>query len=276
MTRRRSSRPLRRALPAVGVSLHGSSAFLRRRTLGVRVDVLVTDRRQTSRRTHRAAISSCATTASCRRSKSSTAPTFRSTPCSRSTPAPASRGKRHADLIAAAEALLDGCKPSDRAALTTFSHAAVAADRADVGPAAVRAALRRIDAVRRDVRDGRRLRRADGNARPARPLAGRRLHRRLRHVELAAAGGSARGARRANAVIYARHVRPTPARRRVEGAHRRDGRTDPAGEVEWRAARPRFRRSSTEFRSRYILSYHPPGVPPDGFHRSTCTCRGRA
>src|SRR5450759_5126915 len=33
------------------------------------------------------------------------------------------QGKRQADLIAASQALLDGLKPADRAALTTFSHA---------------------------------------------------------------------------------------------------------------------------------------------------------
>jgi hypothetical protein len=38
-------------------------------------------------------------------------------------------GQRQKDLIAASQALLDGLKPADRAALTTFSHAVARGSR---------------------------------------------------------------------------------------------------------------------------------------------------
>src|SRR5688572_13142913 len=53
-------------------------------------------------------------------------------------------GQRQKDLIAASEALLDGLKADDRAALATFSHAVFPRLELTADLAAVRAAVRRI------------------------------------------------------------------------------------------------------------------------------------
>src|SRR5688500_12224273 len=53
-------------------------------------------------------------------------------------------GRRQRDLIAAGEALLDGLRPADRAALTTFSHVVAPTIALTSNLAAVRAELRRI------------------------------------------------------------------------------------------------------------------------------------
>src|SRR5215471_9985727 len=55
------------------------------------------------------------------------------------------RGKRQVDLVGAAESLLDGLKPADRAALTTFSHAVQPSIRLTADMPAVRDAVRRIE-----------------------------------------------------------------------------------------------------------------------------------
>src|SRR5690242_16906446 len=65
------------------------------------------------------------------------------------------RGRRLADLIAAGDAIVDGLKPADRAAVVTFNHAVTPALDPSADLAGVRAALRMIDpGGRTSVMDG--------------------------------------------------------------------------------------------------------------------------
>ena len=65
-------------------------------------------------------------------------------------------GQRQKDLIAASQALLDGLKPIDRAALTTFSHAVAPRIALTSDLSAVEAAAAAHRAGRRDRDHGRR------------------------------------------------------------------------------------------------------------------------
>ena len=175
-------------------------------------------------------------------------------------------GKRQADLVAAGQALLDGLRPADRAALTTFSHAVSPGVALTSDLAAVRQALRVImPAGRTAVMDGVYVALTTTLAQPGRSLVvvctdGSDISSWLRPEDVV------EGAKRSNAVIYA--VTSADARRisSLEDV------TDATGGDMLRVAssaglRDAFQKILEDFRSRYILAYTPTGVPLGGFHR---------
>jgi VWFA-related protein len=175
-------------------------------------------------------------------------------------------GTRQADLIAASLALLDGLKPGDRAALTTFSHAVVPRVTLTADLARVREELARITASGRTaVMDGVYVALTTTLTQPGRSLVvvctdGSDISSWLRADDVI------ESAKRANAVIYA--VTSANARR----AASLEDLTDATGGEMIRVASSRdlrgaFQRVLQQFRSRYVLAYTPTGVPLDGFHR---------
>lgn len=175
-------------------------------------------------------------------------------------------GARRADLIAASEALIDGLVPADRAALTGFSHAVVPLIALTDDLTAVRAALLRMDASGRTaVMDGVYVALTTTLAQPGRSLVvvctdGADISSWLRPDDVV------ESARRSNAVIYA--VTSSDARQ-VEAL---ESLADATGGGVLRVSagadlRGVFRRILQEFRSRYVLAYAPSGVPLGGFHR---------
>jgi VWFA-related protein len=175
-------------------------------------------------------------------------------------------GARRADLIAASEALIDGLVPADRAALTGFSHAVVPLIALTDDLTAVRAALLRMDASGRTaVMDGVYVALTSTLAQPGRSLVvvctdGADISSWLRPDAVV------ESARRSNAVIYA--VTSSDARQ-VEAL---ESLADATGGGVLRVSagadlRGAFRRILQEFRSRYVLAYAPSGVPLGGFHR---------
>ena len=175
-------------------------------------------------------------------------------------------GKRQKDLIAASQALLDGLKPADRAALTTFSHAVAPRIALTSDLAAVRAELLRIDpSGETAIMDGVYVALTATLAQPGRSLVvvctdGYDTSSWLQPEEVL------ESAKRSNAVIYA--VTAAEARRRsplkdltdATGGHM----LQVASSGDLRGA---FQKILQDFRSRYILAYSPQGVPTDGFHR---------
>jgi VWFA-related protein len=175
-------------------------------------------------------------------------------------------GTRQADLIAAGQALLDGLGPADRAALTTFSHAVVPRVALTADLAVVRQQLQRITATGRTaVMDGVYVALTTTLAQPGRSLVvvctdGSDISSWLRPDDLI------ESAKRSNAVIYA--VTSANARR----ATSLEDLTDATGGEMIRVASTRdlrgaFQRVLQQFRSRYVLAYTPTGVPLGGFHR---------
>lgn len=175
-------------------------------------------------------------------------------------------GKRHRDLIAAGDALLDGLTPVDRAALTTFNHAV--SPRIALTPdfATVRDALRRIEpAGQTAVMDG---------VYAALTLT---LDQSGRFLLVVCTDGTDTSswlqpaevievARRSNAVVYA--VTAADAKRPEalkQLAEITGGQVFPVKSSD--ELRSTFQRILAEFRSRYVLVFTPEGVTPGGFHR---------
>jgi VWFA-related protein len=179
-------------------------------------------------------------------------------------------GKRRTDLVAAGEALLDGLTPLDRAGLTTFSHAVAPLIPLTGDLSVVRDALQRITPEGLTaVMDGVYVALTSTLAQSGRFLVvvctdGTDTSSWLQPAELIEA------TRRTNAVIYA----VTAAAAHRSSALREM--TDATGgqvlqvtsSAELRAA---FERILNEFRSRYVLAYSPEGVEPGGFHRLEVT-----
>ena len=175
-------------------------------------------------------------------------------------------GKRQKDLVAASQALLDGLKPADRAALTTFSHAVAPRIALTSDLPAVRRELLRIEPDGETaIMDGTYVALTATLAQTGRSLVvvctdGYDTSSWLQPDEVL------ESAKRSNAVMYA--VTAAAARRRsplkdltdATGGHMLQ--VASSGDL-----RDAFQKILQDFRSRYILSYSPQGVPLDGFHR---------
>ena len=175
-------------------------------------------------------------------------------------------GARQADLVAASHALLDGLKPVDRAALTTFSHAVQPrmALTSDLG--IIRDELSRIEpSGRTAIMDGVYVALTTTLTESGRSLVivctdGSDISSWLQPAE------AIESAKRSNAVIYA--VTSEDARR---AAALEDLTTATGGDMirvsSGANLRGAFRKILDDFRSRYILAYTPTGVGSGGFHR---------
>ena len=180
------------------------------------------------------------------------------------------RGPRRSDLIAAGETLLDGLKPVDRAGLVTFSHA-ITSNMPPTGDLdSVRESLRAIaPSGRTSIMDGVYVALASTLNQPGRFL-----------VVVCTDGGDTMSwleppevlevARRANAVVYS----VTPGGGRRSTALTRLAEATGGEELQVNSSRDlraAFQRILAEFRSRYVLAYSPQGVTPGGFHRLQIT-----
>ena len=175
-------------------------------------------------------------------------------------------GKRHTDLVDASQALLDGLKPVDRAALTTFNHAVVPRVELTSNFSLVRDELARIEpSGETSIMDGVYVALTTTLAQPGRCLVvvytdGSDTRSWLLPEEVVEA------AKRSNAVVYAvaasdgRHTSSLEMLVEATGGHT-------LRVTSSRDLRNAFRKILQEFRSRYILAYAPAGVPPGGFHR---------
>lgn len=174
-------------------------------------------------------------------------------------------GKRQSDLSRAAEALLARLRPSDRAALSTFNHAAVPLVPLTSDLGSVRASLRRITpSGETSVMDGAYVAITATLAQSGRSLVlvctdGFDTWSWLRPDDVLEA------ARRASVAIYG--VTSSDARRDAglkaisdaTGGHILQVKSSD----ELTAA---FQKILEDFRNRYILAFSPSGVSPDGFH----------
>jgi len=176
------------------------------------------------------------------------------------------RGRRLTDLIAAGDAILDGLKPVDRAAVVTFNHAVTPALQLSAELGEVRAAFRRIDpGGRTSVMDGVYVALTSTIDRAGRFLVvvctdGSDTMSWLTPSEVLEAS------KRANAVVYA----VTAGGRR--GTESLKDLADATGGQMLQVKgsgdlQSAFQRILTEFRTRYVLAYSPEGVSPGGFHR---------
>jgi len=175
-------------------------------------------------------------------------------------------GQRQKDLVAAGEALLDGLKPDDRAALTTFSHAVAPGLGLTADLAEVRRALRSIEPDGETaIMDGAYVALTATLAQTGRSLVvvctdGYDTSSWLQPAEVL------ESAKRSNAVVYA--VTAAKARRRsplqdltdATGGHMLQ--VTSSGDL-----RGAFQKILQDFRSRYILAYSPQGVSTEGFHQ---------
>ena len=175
-------------------------------------------------------------------------------------------GQRQKDLVAAGEALLDGLKPDDRAALTTFSHAVSPGLALTSDLSEVRRALRRIEPDGGTaIMDGAYVALAATLAQSGRSLVvvctdGYDTSSWLQPGEVL------ESAKRSNAVVYA--VTAAQARRRSPLKDLADATGGNMLEVRSSAdLRGAFQKILQDFRSRYVLSYSPQGVSVEGFHR---------
>ena len=175
-------------------------------------------------------------------------------------------GTRLADLISASQALLDGLTSADRVALATFSHAVMPriALTADLG--SVRQELLRLTADGRTaVMDAAYVALTTTLAQPGRSLVvvctdGSDISSWLRAEDMI------ESAKRANAVLYA--VASANARRSSALQELSDATGGSVLSVSSAAdLRGSFQKILQEFRSRYVLAYVPTGVPSGGFHR---------
>jgi VWFA-related protein len=180
------------------------------------------------------------------------------------------RGKRQTDLVGAAESLLDGLRPIDRAALTTFSHAVRPSIGLTADMIAVRAAVRGIEpSGNTSMIDGVFVALASTLDQPGRFL-----------VVACTDGGDTASwlepaevgeiARRSNAVVYAVTSadvkRPTALRLLADTTGGQLMTVRSSDEL-----RGTFQRILAEFRSRYVLVYSPQGVTTGGYHRLEVT-----
>jgi VWFA-related protein len=179
-------------------------------------------------------------------------------------------GKRQADLVRAAEALLDDLTPADRAALTTFSHVVQPKIALTGDLPAVRAALDGIQPEgQTSVMDGAFVALASTLNQPGRFLIvictdGSDTSSWLQPHEVLEI------AKRTNAVVYP--VTSADAKRSdalKQLAEATGGQMMPVKSSD--ELRGTFQRILSEFRSRYVLAYSPDGVPLGGFHRIEVT-----
>jgi VWFA-related protein len=179
-------------------------------------------------------------------------------------------GKRQQDLVGAAGALLDGLKPVDRAALTTFSHAVSPRLPLTSDLAAVRAELQRIKpAGQTSIMDGVYVALTSTLDQAGRFLLvvctdGTDTFSWLQPSEVLEV------AKRSNAVIYA--VTAADAKRSdalKQLADATGGQVMPVRTSD--ELRGTFQKILTEFRSRYVLAYSPEGVASGGFHKIEVT-----
>ena len=176
------------------------------------------------------------------------------------------RGTRRADLIAAGRALLAGLKPSDRAALTTFSHAVAPRIALTSNLASVRGELLLIEPEGHTaIMDGAYVALTATLAETGRSLVvvctdGYDTSSWLRPEEVL------ESAKRSSAVIYAVTS---------DAASRRSPLQDLADATGGQMLQVRsgsdlttaFQKILQDFRSRYVLAYSPHGVAEGGFHR---------
>ncbi len=175
-------------------------------------------------------------------------------------------GQRLSDLKSATAAFVDGLRPRDRVALTTFTHAVTSRVPLTETLGDVTTALDRLTpAGETAILDGVHVALMTTQAEAGRSLVlvftdGRDTMSWLQPDEVLDS------ARRSNAVIYAvatGGARQWPALSDL--AETTGGRTI---EIDTRADLQRqFERILLEFRSRYVLTYTPRGVPDGGFHR---------
>jgi len=175
-------------------------------------------------------------------------------------------GKRQTDLVAASQAILDGLKPADRAALTSFSHAVVPRVELTSNFVSVRDELARITpSGETSIMDGVYVALTTTLAQSGRSL-----------VVVYTDGADTRSwltadevlesAKRSSAVVYAvaatdaTHLSPLEDLVNATG-----GRLLRIAST--RDLRGAFEKILQDFRSRYILAYTPTGVPLGGFHR---------
>ena len=175
------------------------------------------------------------------------------------------KGKRHADLVAAGDALLARLQPSDRAALSTFNHAAVPTVPLTSDLATIRVALRSITpSGETSVMDGAYVALTATLGQPGRSLVlvctdGFDTWSWLRPDDVLEA------ARRASVVIYG--VTSSDARRDAGLKAITDATAGHIVQVKSSAElTAAFQKILEDFRNRYILAYSPAGVRPDGFH----------
>ena len=175
-------------------------------------------------------------------------------------------GERHGDLVAASQLLLDGLAPVDRAALTMFSHAVTPVTALTTDVEKLRTALQRVaPSGRTAVMDAVYVALAATLDQPGRSLVvvctdGTDISSWLDARDVIDS------AKRSNAVIYA--VTSADARRTSS----LEDLTNVTGGEMFRfksreELRGAFEAILREFRSRYVLAYTPAGVPPGGVHR---------
>jgi VWFA-related protein len=176
------------------------------------------------------------------------------------------RGQRQKDLVAASQALLDGLKPIDRAALTTFNNLVTPQIALTTDLSAVRRQLQRIQpAGETSIMDGTYVALTATLAQTGRSLVvvctdGYDTTSWLQPEEVL------ESAKRSSAVLYA--VTAAAARRRSPLKDLADATGGHMLAVNSSAdLRGAFEKILQDFRSRYILAYSPQGVPVEGFHR---------
>jgi VWFA-related protein len=175
-------------------------------------------------------------------------------------------GRRLTDLIAAGDAIVDGLKAVDRAAVVTFNHAVTPALQLNADLGAVRGALRAID-------PGGRTSMMDG----VYVALTATVDQTGRFLLVVCTDGSdtmswltpsevLEASKRANAVVYAVTVgggrRSGPLKDLADATGGQMFQVKGSGDL-----RSAFQRILTEFRTRYVLAYSPEGVSPGGFHR---------
>jgi VWFA-related protein len=176
------------------------------------------------------------------------------------------QGQRQKDLVAASQALLDGLKPRDRAALTTFNNLVTPQIALTSDLSAVRQQLQRIEpAGETSIMDGTYVALTATLEQTGRSLVvvctdGYDTTSWLQPDEVL------ESAKRSSAVLYA--VTAAAARRRSPLKDLADATGGHMLEVNSsRDLRGAFEKILQDFRSRYILAYSPQGVPAEGFHR---------
>ena len=175
-------------------------------------------------------------------------------------------GQRQKDLVAASQALLDGLKPIDRAALTTFNNIVTPQIALTTDLSAVRRQLQRIEpAGETSIMDGTYVALTATLAQTGRSLVvvctdGYDTTSWLQPEEVL------ESAKRSSAVLYG--VTAAAARRRSPLKDLADATGGHLLEVSSsKDLRGAFEKILQDFRSRYILAYSPQGVPVEGFHR---------
>jgi VWFA-related protein len=183
-------------------------------------------------------------------------------------------GRRRADLVSAGDALIDGLQRADRAGLTTFSHAVSPTIPLTSDLIAVRSALRSIEPFgQTSVMDGVYVALTSTLDQSGRFLIvvctdGSDTTSWLQPSEVLDA------AKRANGVVYA--VTAGDAKGSSALRELADATGGQVLQVKSSAdLRAAFQRILTEFRSRYVLAYSPDGVAAGGFHRLEISVPGR-